>query len=102
MKTINALFAAAALTLTAGLAQADVRPDQIEGLVKSGAVMDFAKLNKIAQDLHPGSSIADTELDSKTGVPGYEYEVELTTADGKYEVKLDAKTGAVLSNKKDH
>ncbi len=32
MKTLTTLFAATALTLTAGLAQADVRPDHIEGL----------------------------------------------------------------------
>lgn len=45
MKTLTALFAATALTLTAGLAQADVRPDQIPSLLKSGAV----KLLRTAQ-----------------------------------------------------
>lgn len=66
MKTLTALFAATALTLTAGLAQADVRPDQIEGLLKSGEVMPFEKLNAAAVAKHAGASITDTELDHKT------------------------------------
>ena len=103
MKTLTALFAATALTLTAGLAQADVRPDQIETLLKSGAVMSFDKLNAAAVATHPGASITDTELDTKHGVADqYVYEVDLTDTTGKrFEVKLDAKTGAVLENKQD-
>ncbi|OPA86431.1 peptidase M4 [Pseudomonas fluorescens] len=104
MKTLTALFAAAALTVTAGLAQADVRPDHVEGLVKSGAVMQFDKLNAAAVATHPGATITDTELDNKHGVANeYVYEVDLTdTAGKKFEVKLDAKTGAVLENKQDN
>lgn len=103
MKTLSALFAATALTLTAGLAQADVRPDHIEGLVKSGAVMAFDKLNAAAVATHPGAKITDTELDNKHGsTTDYVYEVDLTDTTGKrFEVKLDAKTGAVLENKQD-
>lgn len=103
MKTLTTLFAATALTLTAGLAQADVRPDHIEGLVKSGAVMPFDKLNAAAVATHPGATITDTELDNKHGVADqYVYEVDLTdTAGKKFEVKLDAKTGAVLEDKLD-
>ncbi|UII70363.1 PepSY domain-containing protein [Pseudomonas sp. HN11] len=101
MKTLTALFAATALTLTAGLAQADVRPDQIEGLLKSGAVMPFEKLNTAALAKHAGATINDTELDhNNSGV--LVYEVDLTdTAGKKFEVKLDAKTGAVLEDKLD-
>ncbi|CRM15899.1 Peptidase propeptide and YPEB domain protein [Pseudomonas sp. 37 R 15] len=101
MKTLTALFAATALTLTAGLAQADVRPDQIEGLIKSGAVMPFEKLNAAAVAKHAGATINDTELDhNNSGV--LVYEVDLTDTAGKnYEVKLDAKTGAVLEDKLD-
>ena len=100
MKTLTTLFAAAALTVTAGLAQADVRPDQIEGLLKSGAVMPFEKLNAVALAKHTGATINDTELDHKNGV--LVYEVDLTdTAGKKFEVKLDAKTGAVLEDKQD-
>jgi len=100
MKTLTALFAATALTLTADLAQADVRPDQIEGLLKSGEVMPFEKLNAAAVAKHAGASITDTELDHKNGV--LVYEVEMTdTAGKKWDVTLNAKTGAVLEDKQD-
>ncbi|MBI6555807.1 PepSY domain-containing protein [Pseudomonas veronii] len=101
MKTLTALFAATALTLAAGLAQADVRPDHIEGLLKSGAVMPFDKLNAAAMAKHAGAQITDTELDhNNSGV--LVYEVELTDTAGKrFEVKLDAKTGTVLEDKQD-
>ncbi|KAB0568055.1 PepSY domain-containing protein [Pseudomonas palleroniana] len=100
MKSLTALFAAAALTLTAGLAQADVRPDQIPSLLKSGQVMDFQKLNAAALAKHPGATITDTELDHKNGVLVYEVDITDTTGK-KFEVKLDAKTGTVLEDKQD-
>ena len=103
MKKLTTLFTAAALTLTAGFAMADVRPDQIPGLLKAGTIMDFEKLNQAALAQHPGTTaanITDTELDHKNGV--LVYEVDLTdTAGKKFEVKLDAKTGAVLEDKID-
>ena len=100
MKTLTALFAATALTLTAGLAQADVRPDQIPSLLQSGAVKPFEQLNKDALAKHPGAVIHDTELEDKAG--RLVYEVELTDTAGKrFEVKLDAKTGTVLEDKQD-
>ncbi|MFQ6593922.1 MULTISPECIES: PepSY domain-containing protein [Pseudomonas] len=100
MKSLTALFAAAALTLTAGLAQADVRPDQIPSLLKSGQVMDFQKLNAAALAKHPGATITDTELDHKNGVLVYEVDITDTTGK-KFEVRLDAKTGTVLEDKQD-
>lgn len=101
MKALNVLFATAALTLTASFAQADVRPDEIPALLSSNAIMPFEKLNKIATDLHPGTTIRDTELDHHYG--NYVYEVELTGANNiKWEVELDAKTGAVKKNHQDN
>ena len=100
MKTLTALFAATALTLTAGLAQADVRPDQVPSLLKSGAVMPFEKLNAAALAAHAGATITDTELDDKAGRLVYEVEMR-DTSNVKWEVKLDAKTGEVLENKQD-
>lgn len=100
MKALNVLFAATALTLTAGLAQADVRPDHIQGLLKSGEITSFEKLNQAALAKHPGATIQDTELDHKLGK--LVYEVELTDAKGvQWDVELDAKTGAVLQDKQD-
>ncbi|MBH3425139.1 MULTISPECIES: PepSY domain-containing protein [Pseudomonas] len=101
MKNLTALFAAAALTLTAGLAQADVRPDYIEGLLKSDKIMTFDKLNAAALAKHAGASILDTELDEQVG-GRLVYEVEMRdTSNVKWDVKLDAKTGEVLENKQD-
>jgi|GEM_PF-181776 len=104
MTKFSALFAAAALTLTAGLAQADVRPDLIPGLLKSGAIMDLEKLNQAALAQHPGTtaaSITDTELE-QTATGAYVYQVELRDSKGiEWDVDLDAKTGKVLSNKQD-
>lgn len=103
MKTLTALFAAAALTLTAGLAQADVRPDQIPGLLKAGTIMDLEKLNQAALAQHPGTTaanITDTELELKGA--DYVYQVEIRDAKGvEWDVDLNAKTGQVLSNKQD-
>lgn len=105
MKKLTTLFTAAALTLTAGFAMADVRPDQIPGLLKAGTVMDFEKLNQAALALHPGTTaanITDTELDHNASTGTYVYEVEIRDAkNAKWETKLDAKTGAVLSNVQD-
>ena len=100
MKTLTALFTAAALTLTAGLAQADVRIDQIPQLVKDGKIKSLESMNAEALKLHPGATITDTDPDNHFN--GYEYEVELKTADGKeFDVDFDATTGKVLSNKQD-
>jgi uncharacterized membrane protein YkoI len=100
MKTLTALFTAAALTLTAGLAQADVRVDQIPQLVKDGKIKPLEDLNKIALDLHPGATITKTELDNHFN--GFEYEVELRDAKNvEWDVDIDASNGKVLENKQD-
>ena len=100
MKTLTALFTAAALTLTAGIAQADVRVDQIPELVKSGKIKSLESMNEAALKLHPGATITDTDLDNHFN--GYEYEVELKDAKGvEWDVDLNAATGEVLKNKQD-
>jgi uncharacterized membrane protein YkoI len=100
MKTLTALLAAATLSLTAGLAQADVRVDEIPQLVKDGKIKPLEELNKIALDLHPGATITKTELDNYFN--GYEYEVELRDAKNvEWDVDIDASNGKVLKNKQD-
>ncbi|VVP60577.1 PepSY domain-containing protein [Pseudomonas fluorescens] len=100
MKTMKALFVAAALTLTAGLAQADVRMDQVPQLVKDGKIKPLEELNKIALKMHPGMTITDTDLDNHFN--GYEYQVELRDTNGiEWDVELNAATGEVLSNRQD-
>ena len=100
MKTLTALFTAAALTLTAGLAQADVPVDQIPQLVKDGKIKPLEELNQIVLKLHPGATITDSDLDNHFN--SYEYEVELRDAKNvEWDVDLNAATGEVLKNKKD-
>ena len=100
MKTLTALFTATALTLTAGLAQADVPVDQIPQLVKDGKIKPLEELNQIVLKLHPGATITDSDLDNHFN--GYEYEVELRDAKNvEWDVDLNAATGEVLKNKKD-
>ena len=100
MKTLTALFTATALTLTTGLALAEVRVDEIPQRVKDGKIKPLEELNKIALDLHPGATITKTELDHHFN--GYEYEIELRDAQNiAWDVDIDAATGKVLKNKKD-
>ena len=101
MKTLTALFTAAALTLTAGLAQADDVPvDQIPQLVKDKKIKPLEELNQIVLKLHPGATITDSDLDQHPSL--YEYEVELKDAKGvEWDVDLNAATGEVLKNKQD-
>jgi uncharacterized membrane protein YkoI len=101
MKTLTALFTAAALTLSAGLAQAaDVPVDQIPQLVKDKKIKSLEELNQIVLKLHPGATITDSDLDQHPGL--YEYEVELKDAKGvEWDVDLNAATGEVLKNKQD-
>lgn len=100
MKALNVLFAAMTLTLVTGIAQADVRPDHIPDLIKSGQIKPFEQLNKIAIEQHPGATITDTELDNKLGKLVYEVELR-DTKNIEWDVKIDAATGAVLENKQD-
>ena len=101
MKTLTALFTAAALTLTAGLAQAkDVTVNQIPQLAKDGKIKPLEELNQIVMKLHPGATITDSDLDNHFN--SYEYEVELRDAKGvEWDVDVNAATGEVLKNKQD-
>ncbi|MGH8348095.1 MAG: PepSY domain-containing protein [Pseudomonas sp.] len=104
MKTLTALFTAATLALTAGLAQADVRVDEIPQLVKDGKIKPLEDLNRIALDLHPGATITKTELDNHFNGYEYEYEYEIELRDAKnveWDVDIDASNGKVLKNKQD-
>ncbi|CAI8814954.1 putative membrane protein [Pseudomonas sp. IT-P253] len=101
MKTLMALLTAAALTLTAGMAQAgDVPIDQIPQLVKEGKIKPQEALDQIVLKLHPGATITDRDLDNHFN--GYEYEVEVRDAKGvEWDVDLNAATGEVLKSKQD-
>lgn len=106
MKLMTKLLMASALaaSLTGGVvltAQAqDLRPADIVKLANDGTIKPFDQLDKIATDLHPGSTIRDADIDNKHG--RILYEVELVDAQGvEWDIDIDAKTGEVVQNKRD-
>lgn len=101
MKTLTALFATAALALTANVAMAkDLGPDQAMKLVQENKIQSFEKLNAAALAKHPGATVTDTELEDAYG--RYIYKVELRDAQNvEWDVDLDATTGAVLKDHQD-
>lgn len=101
MKTIAALFTIAALTVTAGLAQArDLGPDEALKLRDAGTIQSFEKLNAAAIAKHPGSTVKDTELEEEYG--RYIYQVELRDAQGlEWDLELDAVNGQILKDHQD-
>ena len=62
MKTLTALFTAAALALGANAALADVPAHEISALEKSGTVQSLQKLADVAKAKHPGATITDTTI----------------------------------------
>ncbi|MDR6713633.1 putative membrane protein YkoI [Pseudomonas hunanensis] len=100
MKTLTALFTAAALAVGANVALADVPAHEISGLEKAGTVQSLQKLAEAAKAKHPGSTITDSELENEYG--RYILKVELRDAQNvEWDVDLDAKTGEVLKDKQD-
>lgn len=101
MKKFTALFAIAALTATAGIAQArDLGPDEALKLRDAGTIQSFEKLNAAAIAKHPGSTVHETELEEEYG--RYIYQVELRDPQGlQWDVELDATNGQVLKDHQD-
>jgi uncharacterized membrane protein YkoI len=101
MNTLTALFTAAALALTAGIAHAkDLGPDVALKLRDAGTIQSFEKLNEAALAKHPGSTLHKTELEERHGK--YVYEVDLRDAQGlEWDLELDATNGQVLKDHQD-
>ncbi|MCK9502743.1 MAG: PepSY domain-containing protein [Porticoccaceae bacterium] len=101
MKAITiSLFAVAICAAIPALAD-DVGPDKAVELVEQGAIKHFRELNKIAQDLHPGADIVETELENHYGK--YIYKLELRdTNNSEWDVHMDAKSGEVVKNRQDN
>jgi uncharacterized membrane protein YkoI len=102
MKKLTALFAIAALTATAGIAQArDLGPDEALKLRDAGTIQSFDKLNAAALAKHPGATIEETDLEQKNG--RYLYELDLRDSKGvQWDLELDATSGEVLKDQQDH
>ena len=101
MKALIALFAAAALSVAAGIAQArDLGPDEALKLRDAGTVQSFDKLNAAALAQHPGGKIEETELEEEYG--RYIYQLEVRDAQGvQWDIELDASNGQILKNQQD-
>lgn len=102
MKKLTTLFAIAALTATAGIAQArDLGPDEALKLRDAGTILSFDKLNALALAKHPGATIEETDLEQENG--RFVYELDLRNAQGvQWDLQLDATNGEVLKDQQDH
>ena len=101
MKALIALFAAAALSVAAGITQArDLGPDEALQLRDAGTIQSFDKLNAAALAQHPGGKIEETELEEEYG--RYVYQLEVRDAQGvQWDLELDAGNGQLLKNQQD-
>jgi len=102
MKQLVTLIASVSFVAAAGFARAgdDIGPDKAVELLQAGAIKPFEQLNAAALATHPDGTIGETELENEYGK--YVYKVELRDAEGrKWDVDLDAATGAVLSDRRD-
>lgn len=101
MKTLTALFTAAALAVGANVALAkDVQPDEVVKLVNAKTIKSLDELKATAVARHPGSTATDSELENEYG--RYIYKVELRDAQGvEWDVDMDARTGEVLKDERD-
>lgn len=101
MKTLTALFATAALALSANVALAkDIPTSDVVKLVQAKTIMSLDDLNAKALVKHPGATIKDSELEDVYG--RYVYKVELRDAQNvEWDVDLDAKTGEILKDAQD-
>lgn len=101
MNKLTVLLPVIALSLTAGLAQArDIGPDEALRLRDAGTIQSFENLNKSAIDRHPGTRVIETDLEEEYG--RYIYKVDLRDSQGiKWEVDIDAVSGAILKDRQD-
>lgn len=79
--------------------QADISQTTARKLSASGQILPLEAIHTKAKSIKAGK-ILETELESKKGL--YVYEVELLDAHGTvWEIKLDAKTGALIKLEQD-
>jgi uncharacterized membrane protein YkoI len=101
MKTLTALVTASIVGLGASLVHArDLGPDEALRLRDAGTIVSFEKLNATALARHPGSTVAQTELEEAYG--RYIYQIELRDPQGvEWDLELDAVSGQVLKDHQD-
>ncbi|WP_248919476.1 PepSY domain-containing protein [Pseudomonas entomophila] len=94
-------YLALALMAACSLASArDLDQDEALALRQQGIILPLEQLLETALGRYPGARLLEAELEEKH--ERYEYEVELLTPEGVVrEIKLDARTGALLKDEED-
>lgn len=96
-----ARYLALVLMAVCSLAAArDLDQDEALALRQQGIILPLEQLLEAALGRYPGARLLEAELEEKH--ERYEYEVELLTPEGVVrEIKLDARTGALLKDEED-
>lgn len=94
-------MARAAAVALAGLlaAAAQAHPvdhDEVLRLRRSGELLPLETVQRAALERHPGASVLEVELEREHG--RYIYEFELLVERRVRELKIDARTGAILKD----
>ncbi|CAK14749.1 PepSY domain-containing protein [Pseudomonas entomophila] len=97
----TARYLALVLMAVCSLAAArDLDQDEALALRQQGIILPLEQLLEAALGRYPGARLLEAELEEKH--ERYEYEVELLTPEGVVrEIKLDARTGALLKDEED-
>ena len=91
---VLSLTAIGGLAIAAPANHSSYRGQQLVGKAK----VALARARVIALKAHPGR-ITDQELEKERGGSGLRYSFDITSGGKKFEVGIDAATGAVLENK---
>jgi len=95
----STILLSTALTLAfGGTALAKSAPAMKGSELSAQASINLATARATALKARPGK-ITDQELEKEAGGSGLRYSFDITSAAKKYEVGVDAKSGAVLENK---
>ncbi|MDH0302074.1 MULTISPECIES: PepSY domain-containing protein [unclassified Pseudomonas] len=93
-------LAFALMTVCSLAAARDLDQDEALELRQKGIILPLEQLLEAALGRYPGARLLEAELEEKH--ERYEYEVELLTPAGVVrEIKLDARTGALLKDEED-
>ena len=107
MKLFSVTKITPALTLTFTLLAgsslalaADISLNEAIKLRDAGTILTFDRLDALALEQHPGSTIRETELELELG--RYIYKVELMDANIiEWDIEMDATNGAILKTRQD-
>ncbi len=98
MRRLTFIAAAVSLVAVAGVASAKPAHPMKGAELASEATVNLGTARATALKSQPGK-ITDQELEKEAGGSGLRYSFDITGKGKKYEVGVDAKTGAVLENK---